>query len=358
MGMRKWLWVLISHFTYAYYGLFSHMIERRSGTDKKRSFKNLIHQKRRYVTLTGGALILPPHPPPSALQPPQITVAESVLSWQKLTPGTTPTTSPPVPKALLLETERVESIGKQHSQRNRLSSPAGSLTEIKGEFRLTDVSSVSVLPDAKNSFRVATSTAEVHFQAQSQAEMNEWVVLIQRQQRRHMMMLNRTPLDLLRQGVPLIDLERELHTIHTQFVQHLELLHQWRLELEGGGDLAKTASTLPLNELFPFDPTEPSSVEEMEYKTGRVKLHETLLALISAIEHVLISLEKARCRATEREKVEKGKAMSTTMSTSQSAATSTMVDDANYLHLSSGYKRVRKQPFNTQPPPAATPPPL
>jgi hypothetical protein len=89
------------------------MVERRSGPEKRRSIKNLIHKKSRYVMLT-----------------------EKELTWQKK-----------------------ESSGEMATRR---------------AFPLDEITSVNVLTDAKNAFRVSTQTGEVHFQASSQAEMNEW----------------------------------------------------------------------------------------------------------------------------------------------------------------------------------------
>jgi hypothetical protein len=91
-----------------------HMIERRSGSDKKRSFKNLIHQKRRYVTLT-----------------------ENELTWQKVKEG-------------------------NEDQ------------ETKGTFAVADIRSVAPLPESKHSFCVGTLNSEVHFQANNTVDMNEW----------------------------------------------------------------------------------------------------------------------------------------------------------------------------------------
>jgi hypothetical protein len=93
---------------------FGHMIERRSGSDKKRSFKNLIHQKKRYVTLT-----------------------ENELTWQKVKEGNDD-------------------------------------LEPKGNFAVSEIVSVAPLPESKNSFCVGTLNAEVHFQAANTLEMNEW----------------------------------------------------------------------------------------------------------------------------------------------------------------------------------------
>jgi hypothetical protein len=93
---------------------FGHMIERRSGSDKKRSFKNLIHQKKRYVTLT-----------------------ENELTWQKVKEGNDD-------------------------------------LEPKGNFAVADIRSVATLPESKHSFCVGTLNSEVHFQANTTLEMNEW----------------------------------------------------------------------------------------------------------------------------------------------------------------------------------------
>ena len=94
--------------------MFSIMVERRSGPEKRRSIKNLIHQKRRYEMLT-----------------------EKELTWRKVK----------------------ESSGEMAARR---------------AFPLDEITSVNVLTDAKNAFRVSTPTGEVHFQASSPAEMNEW----------------------------------------------------------------------------------------------------------------------------------------------------------------------------------------
>lgn len=93
---------------------FGHMIERRSGSDKKRSFKNLIHQKRRYVTLT-----------------------ENELTWQKVKEGNDD-------------------------------------FEPKGAFAVADIRSVAPLTESKHSFCVGTLNSEVHFQANNTVDMNEW----------------------------------------------------------------------------------------------------------------------------------------------------------------------------------------
>lgn len=93
---------------------FGHMIQRRSGSDKKRSFKNLIHQKRRYVTLT-----------------------ENELTWQKVKEGNDD-------------------------------------FEPKGAFAVADIRSVAPLTESKHSFCVGTLNSEVHFQANNTVDMNEW----------------------------------------------------------------------------------------------------------------------------------------------------------------------------------------
>lgn len=114
------------------------MIERRCGSDKKKSFKNLIHQKRRYVTLT-----------------------ETQLCWQKVKDFN----------------GSIADLHKPNTE-NMLSSTNNCQMEHKGNFTLSEITSVSPLSEAKNSFRVATPHSEVHFQASSSNEMNEWYVFI------------------------------------------------------------------------------------------------------------------------------------------------------------------------------------
>lgn len=120
------------------------MIERRSGSDKKRSFKNLIHQKRRYVTLT-----------------------DTQLSWQKVKDFNGP-----------LVADYHHHYNNHHGvgvhQSAVVNAAAEASADHRGHFALSEITSVSPLTDAKNSFRVATPYNEVHFQASSLAEMNEW----------------------------------------------------------------------------------------------------------------------------------------------------------------------------------------
>ncbi|CAD5227688.1 unnamed protein product [Bursaphelenchus okinawaensis] len=152
-----------------------YMVERRAGSDKKRSFKNFIHQKRRYVTLT-----------------------ETELSWQKV---------------------------------KEAGSTDGKIPlEPKGIFTLAEITSVSPLTDSKHSFCVATAVAEVHFQASSLSEMNEWMIVIQKQQRRHMMLASRPYNQADR--IPEVDLERELALIHNTLQKNIDKLCGWKESLE------------------------------------------------------------------------------------------------------------------------------
>uniref|UniRef100_A0A914E5R6 Ras GTPase-activating protein n=1 Tax=Acrobeloides nanus TaxID=290746 RepID=A0A914E5R6_9BILA len=148
------------------------MVERRSGPEKRRSIKNFIHQKRRYVMLT-----------------------EKELTWQKVK----------------------ESSGEMATKR---------------AFPLDEITSVNVLTDAKNAFRVSTQTGEVHFQASSPAEMNEWMILIQKQQRRHIMVKNRPSGSDLVELVD-IDIELELETIHCILMENRDTLVKWLAALNG-----------------------------------------------------------------------------------------------------------------------------
>ncbi|KAI6243658.1 hypothetical protein M3Y99_00028100 [Aphelenchoides fujianensis] len=153
-----------------------HMVERRSGSDKKRSFKNLIRQKRRYVTLT-----------------------ENELSWQKM---------------------------KEN----------GTDLELKGSYSMADITAVTTLADSKHTFCVQTLNSEVSFQANNPTEMNEWMVLIHKQQLRHMM-TQRQPKRSLPSpsNTPDVDVEHELAVIHSVLKSNLELLVEWKNKLEQPG---------------------------------------------------------------------------------------------------------------------------
>lgn len=182
---------------------FGHMIERRSGSDKKRSFKNLIHQKKRYVTLT-----------------------ENELTWQKVKEGN-------------------EDL------------------EPKGNFAVADIRTVALLPESKHSFSVGTLNAEVHFQANNTLEMNEWwvfdvvfffgyeetnrvphrirpgtalfrlfrMILIEKQQLRHVMLTGRSK-GCHHHRTLKIDLEKELELVYSIMERNLSTLCAWRRALE------------------------------------------------------------------------------------------------------------------------------
>ncbi|KAI6205966.1 hypothetical protein M3Y94_00851800 [Aphelenchoides besseyi] len=152
------------------------MVERRSGSDKKRSFKNLIHQKRRYVTLT-----------------------ENELSWQKM---------------------------KEN----------GTDLELKGSYSMADITAVTPLAESKHTFCVSTLNSEVHFQANNPTEMNEWMVLIHKQQLRHMMTDKQSKRPHHHKPTTLdIDVERELEAIHSALLGNVELLSEWKKKLEIDG---------------------------------------------------------------------------------------------------------------------------
>lgn len=91
------------------------MVEKRGGSNRRRSIKDLISQKRRLVTLT-----------------------PKELSWQK---------------------EKKDSQGD---------------VEQKGVIPLSEITSVTQINDTKSSFRVATPHQEVHFQAVNNIDMTDW----------------------------------------------------------------------------------------------------------------------------------------------------------------------------------------
>ncbi|KAI1718890.1 GTPase-activator protein for ras-like GTPase domain-containing protein [Ditylenchus destructor] len=231
-----------------------HMIERRIGLDKKRSLKNFILKKNRYVTLT-----------------------ENQLSWQKA--KDTPSLSSP----------------------SEMSSD-----DLQKGFPLSDITSVSPLPEQKHCFRVSTQTNEVHFQANTASEMNEWVILIQKQQRRQIMLLNRPSSDqsqILSSPAADVDMEREMQIIHSYFCEHSPTFEQWRHTLVQNKEAFKRqlqpisaismirdesprssnagVVTLPLEKMF-----ENSATTDEEREFCLSSLHETLTSVINAIQQV------------------------------------------------------------------------
>ncbi|TKR58313.1 hypothetical protein L596_029773 [Steinernema carpocapsae] len=202
------------------------MVERRTRADKKRCLKNLIHQKRRHVVLT-----------------------ESELTWQKI----------------------------------KVSEPSGE-REPKGRFSLAEITAVTELTESKNAFRVVTPTAEVHFQANTSLEMNDWIALIQSQQRRHLRLMKR-PSELSEWFD--IDTEHELESIHMTLYEHAETLKHWKNSLDGSAQLPQGVTELPLELLTGSvvncgeegENSENVNVDAKErlYNTIQETLHSTLM---------------------------------------------------------------------------------
>uniref|UniRef100_F1KVG0 Ras GTPase-activating protein gap-1 n=1 Tax=Ascaris suum TaxID=6253 RepID=F1KVG0_ASCSU len=185
-------------------------IERKM-REKRRYLKNLISQRRRYVVLT-----------------------ETEICWQKSKADTEP----------------------------------------KGRIQLQEVNHIEPVEDAKNVFRIATSTCEIQLQAPSMIEMNEWIVQIQKQRKRQLMIALRTtePSELFE-----IDTERELETIHMALYEHAETLKHWKNALEGT-EIPEGQPPLPralqdqLNEC-----ENPEEAKMCFYSTIQDILHGTLL---------------------------------------------------------------------------------
>ncbi|KAI6191152.1 PH domain protein [Aphelenchoides bicaudatus] len=286
-----------------------HMIERRTGSDKKRSFKNLIHQKRRFVTLT-----------------------ETELTWQKVK-----------------ESEDLEP---------------------KGTFAVADIRSVKSLAESKHSFCVGTLNSEVHFQANSTADMNEWMILIEKQQLRYMMINSRSR--TFHNRALKIDLDRELETLYSILEKHLDLFCSWRQALEKRQPISfgKDAPT-SLDKLA----IEAKSAAQQEHL--RLALQDTVCRLIGYTQQIQKAHQKRGKGAQKMIQASKTTgsplgsptallarsmdyqarvfASDSNPPTPTSPVTQefpqkdqvnvVLVDSENYLHLrSSGCKRVRKAP--------------
>jgi len=299
------------------------MIERRSGSDKKRSFKNLIHQKRRYVTLT-----------------------ENELIWQKVKEGSTEDLEP------------------------------------KGNFAVADIRSVTPLADSKHSFSVGTLHSEVHFQANNTGEMNEWMILIEKQQLRHMMLVGR-PRSCTNNHMPKVDVERELESIYLVLETNLETLCSWKRALEKNASISFGNHDAPAS----FDKLLSGAKTLDEHERIVRALHETVCRAIGQIQQIQ-SVHKARGQALKFIQTNNIKSQPATPGSPLASPTAllarsmdyqarvfngptdsnpttptspisqelpqkdtlnvVLVDSENYLHLRSGgaCKRVRKSPGN------------
>ncbi|CAD5234963.1 unnamed protein product [Bursaphelenchus xylophilus] len=292
-----------------------HMVERRAGSDKKRSFKNFIHQKRRFVSLT-----------------------ETELSWQKV---------------------------KENGSGNEL--------EPKGSFALSEITSVSPLTDSKHSFCVATAISEVHFQANSLSDMNEWMILIQKQQRRHMMLASR-PSHQTDRMVD-VDMERELELIHNTLSKNLDKLSSWQQALET--QLQDRPIEIDLSPAL--EKIVESGRGDEEKNDFRRQLLDTINVAIDITQQIQLAHKAARnfdlkilkppksqphtpnsplasptallARTLDAAKVRNGSNPTTPTSPNapQNPFSSMLVDSENYLHLRAGggTKRVRKPAPNS-----------
>ncbi|VDM23572.1 unnamed protein product [Toxocara canis] len=185
-------------------------IERKV-REKRRILKNLINQRRRYVVLT-----------------------ETEICWQKSKADTEP----------------------------------------KGRILLQEVNHIEPVEDAKNVFRIATPTCEIQLQAPNMIEMNEWIVQIQKQRKRQLMIALRTtePSELFE-----IDTERELEAIHMTLYEHAETLKHWKNALEGT-EIPEGHPPLPRALQEQLEECEnPEEAKMCFYSTIQDVLHGTLL---------------------------------------------------------------------------------
>ncbi|VDO12373.1 unnamed protein product [Brugia timori] len=128
-------------------------------------------------------------------------------------------------------------------------------------MRLQEVNQIEPVVDAKNVFRIASPDCEIQFQAPSTVEMNEWLVQIQKQRKRQLMIALRTNES---NDAFEIDTERELEAIHAILYENAETLKQWKNTLEG--------TEIPLK-----NSENPEQAKQLFYSTLQGILHSTLL---------------------------------------------------------------------------------
>ncbi|OZC10228.1 PH domain protein [Onchocerca flexuosa] len=185
-------------------------IERKT-REKRRILKNLVNQKRRYVVLT-----------------------ENEICWQKTKADAEP----------------------------------------KGRMRLQEVNQIEPVVDAKNVFKIASSDCEIQFQAPSTVEMNEWIVQIQKQRKRQLMIALRTNES---NDAFEIDTERELEAIHAIIYENAETLKQWKNILEGA-EIPTVHPCIPSALQDQLKNNEnPEQAKQLFYSSLQEILHSTLL---------------------------------------------------------------------------------
>jgi len=125
------------------------------------------------------------------------------------------------------------------------------------------------------------------------------LIVIQKQQRRHIMQLNR-PAELtdgLQTVSGDVDMEREMQIIHSHFFEHYETLCLWRNALDdehtNPSNLQQEDGTrnllgLPLEKMFLGEP------DLEEQKMCLAQFRETLVTTISAIEQIQAAHQSAK----------------------------------------------------------------
>ncbi|EJW72665.1 hypothetical protein WUBG_16431, partial [Wuchereria bancrofti] len=141
-------------------------------------------------------------------------------------------------------------------------------------MRLQEVNQIEPVVDAKNVFRIASPDCEIQFQAPSTVEMNEWIVQIQKQRKRQLMIALRTSES---NDAFEIDTERELEAIHAILYENAETLKQWKNTLEGT-EIPVGHPCIPSALQDQLKNSEnPEQAKQLFYSTLQEILHSTLL---------------------------------------------------------------------------------
>ncbi|VDN03840.1 unnamed protein product [Thelazia callipaeda] len=202
---------------------------------KRRILRNLVNQKRRYVVLT-----------------------ENEICWQKTKADSEP----------------------------------------KGRMLLQEVSQIEPVVDAKNVFRIASPDCEIQFQAPSTVEMNEWIVQIQKQRKRQLMIALRTSesTDAFE-----IDAERELEAIHMILYENAETLKHWKNALEGT-EIPSGHPSIPAALRDQLErSTDPEQAKQLFHNSLQEILHGTLMIEKSHDEIINRFIKQMRYSKGKRE---------------------------------------------------------
>uniref|UniRef100_A0A7E4ZPS5 Telo_bind domain-containing protein n=1 Tax=Panagrellus redivivus TaxID=6233 RepID=A0A7E4ZPS5_PANRE len=250
-----------------------HMVERRCGSGRRKSIKDFISQKRRFVTLT-----------------------PTELSWQKV--------------------KEKDASGEY---------------EQKGTIHVSEITSVTQITDTKTSFRVATPHQEVHFQANTPIEMTDWIILLTTHQRKHLFCHNNNLISSPSSAIGNvetklahhIDLEKELETLHTLLIENIESFMGWKEALDAMDMNVDVSAGDKFPQIMFLNLKDPAA-----RKAQRDRLRKTINDVLIAVQKIEEVHQQALAIAANMQNLQP-------LSKSDKSASNGLTDNENYLLMRS-----------------------